>query len=55
LRYTVKTKTADYKLVTIGKLSVGHLFTYVYYTTEVKQKESVNKALNRMAVSGKIA
>jgi hypothetical protein len=47
-------KTAEYIAFTIDRLPKGYVFTYVDFTTEVKQKEAVIKALNRMVESGKI-
>ncbi len=38
----------------IDRLSKGHVFTYEDFVTKVKTKEAIIKALNRMAVSGKI-
>ena len=38
----------------INRLPKGYVFTYSDFTTEVKSKEAVIKALNRMAASGKI-
>lgn len=48
-------KTSDYIAFTIDRLPKGYVFTYADFTTEVNGKEAVIKALNRMAVSGKIA
>lgn len=48
-------KIADYIGYTIGRLPKGYVFTYSDFTTDVKRKEAVIKALNRMAASGKIA
>ncbi len=48
-------KTAEYIAFTIDRLPKGYVFTYADFTTEVKQKEAVIKALNRMVTSGKIA
>lgn len=48
-------KTTDYIAFTIDRLPKGYVFTYADFTTEVNKKEAVIKALNRMAVSGKIA
>ncbi|GAB2622493.1 type IV toxin-antitoxin system AbiEi family antitoxin domain-containing protein [Belliella aquatica] len=48
-------KTTDYIAFTIDRLPKGFVFTYDDFITEVKQKEAVIKALNRMAQSGKIA
>ncbi len=48
-------KTSEYIAFTIDRLPKGYVFTYADFITEVKQKEAVIKALNRMVVSGKIA
>ncbi|MFD2037484.1 DUF6088 family protein [Belliella marina] len=48
-------KITDYIAFTIDRFPKGFVFTYADFTTEVKQKEAVIKALNRMAQSGKIA
>ncbi|MCH7415869.1 DUF6088 family protein [Belliella sp. R4-6] len=48
-------KTTDYIAFTIDRFPNGFVFTYDDFITEVKQKEAVIKALNRMAQSGKIA
>jgi hypothetical protein len=48
-------KTTDYITVNIDRLPKGYVFTYADFTTKVNKKEAVIKALNRMAVSGKIA
>jgi len=47
-------KTTDYILYTIDRLPKGYVFTYTDFINEVKKKEAVIKALNRMATSGKI-
>lgn len=47
-------KTSDYILNTINRLPKGYVFTYEDFNKEVKSKEAIIKALNRMAVSGKI-
>jgi hypothetical protein len=47
-------KTIDYIAFTIDRLPKGYIFTYADFTTEVNRKEAIIKALNRMAVSGKI-
>ncbi len=39
---------------TIDRLPKGYVFTYADFTAEVKSREAVIKALNRMAASGKI-
>ena len=48
-------KIAEYIAFTIDRLPKGYVFTYADFTTEVKQKEAVIKALNRMVTSSKIA
>lgn len=48
-------KTTDYISLTIDRFPKGYVFTYADFTIEVKQKEAVIKALNRMVASGKIA
>jgi len=47
-------KTAEYIAYTIDRFPKGYVFTYTDFTAEVKKKEAVIKALNRMAKSGKI-
>jgi hypothetical protein len=47
-------KTTKYILRTINRLPNGYVFTYADFETEVNRKEAIIKALNRMAVSGKI-
>lgn len=47
-------KTTENIAFTIDRLPKGYVFTYADFTTEVKRKEAVIKALNRMARSGKI-
>ena len=47
-------KIAENIAVTIDRLPKGYVFTYINFITEVKRKEAVIKALNRMARSGKI-
>jgi hypothetical protein len=49
-----KMKITDNILIKINRLPKGYVFTYVNFINEVKQKEAVIKALNRMAASGKI-
>lgn len=51
---TVQLKTSDYIRDKIERLPKGYVFTYDDFTTEVNKKEAVIKALNRMAVIGKI-
>lgn len=48
-------KTTEYIVSKIDRLPKGYVFTYSDLNKEVKQKEAVIKALNRMATSGKIA
>lgn len=48
-------KTTDYISNTIDRLPKGYVFTYEDFIDAVNKKEAVIKALNRMAVSGKIA
>jgi len=47
-------KTSEYIAFTIDRLPKGYVFTYVDFITKVNKKEAIIKALNRMAVSGKI-
>ncbi|HNX21849.1 MAG TPA: DUF6088 family protein [Bacteroidales bacterium] len=47
-------KITDYISFTIDRFPKGYIFTYSDFTTEVKHKEAVIKALNRMVLSGKI-
>ena len=48
-------KTTDYITYTIDRLPKGYIFTYADFTNEVNNKEAIIKALNRMAVAGKIS
>jgi hypothetical protein len=48
-------KTSEYIGFNIDRLPKGYIFTYIYFSIEVKKKEAIIKALNRMVVSGKIA
>jgi hypothetical protein len=48
-------KVSEYISFIIDRFPKGYVFTYSDLTTEVNQKEAVIKALNRIAVSGKIA
>lgn len=48
-------KTAEYIAYTIDRFPKGYVFTYADFIAEVKKKEAVIKALNRMVKSGKIA
>ncbi len=47
-------KVSESIVKTINRLPKGYVFTYADFITEVKSKEAVIKALNRMAASGKI-
>ena len=47
-------KTEENIAFTIDRLPKGYIFTYSDLTKDVKRKEAVIKALNRMAQSGKI-
>ena len=47
-------KTSEYIAVNIDRLPKGYVFTYADFITEVNGHEAVIKALNRLAVSGKI-
>lgn len=47
-------KITDYIANSIDRLPKGYVFTYADFMGEVKSKEAVIKALNRMALSGKI-
>lgn len=47
-------KVTHYISNTVDRLPRGHVFTYEDFTKEVKNKEAIIKALNRMAVAGKI-
>jgi hypothetical protein len=47
-------KTSEYLSVTIDRLPKGYVFTYADFVTEVNRMEAIIKALNRLAVSGKI-
>ncbi|MEO7923480.1 MAG: DUF6088 family protein [Chitinophagaceae bacterium] len=47
-------KVSAYIASSIDRLPKGYVFTYIDFYTEVKKKEAVIKALNRMAQSGKI-
>jgi hypothetical protein len=48
-------KTSDRISFTIDRLPKGYVFTYIDFSAEVNEKEAIIKALNRMAVSGKIS
>jgi len=48
-------KITEYIAFTIDRFPKGYVFTYEDFYDEVKKKEAIIKALNRMANSGKIA
>jgi hypothetical protein len=48
-------KITEYVAQAINRLPKGYIFTYSDFIGEVKNKEALIKALNRMAVSGKIS
>ena len=48
-------KTSDYVSSVVYRMPKGYVFTYEDFIGEVKKKEAVIKALNRMVASGKIA
>ena len=48
-------KTTEYVTSIIYRMPKGYVFTYEDFMGEVKKKEAVIKALNRMVESGKIA
>ena len=48
-------KTSDLIINKIDRLPNAYIFTYEDFIDEVKQRESIIKALNRMAASGKIS
>jgi hypothetical protein len=47
-------KTIDYILYTIDRLPKGYVFTYTAFVNEVKKKETLIKALKRMAATRKL-
>ncbi|MBK9984028.1 MAG: hypothetical protein IPP15_16945 [Saprospiraceae bacterium] len=47
--------SVDYIVETINRLPKGYVFTYADFVAEVNRKEAIIKALNRLAVSGKIS
>lgn len=51
----ISMKITEYIMDTIGRLPKGYVFTYADFMGEVKSREAVIKALNRMAASGRIA
>lgn len=48
-------KTTEYIASTINRFPKGYVFTYEDFSIEVKKKEAVIKALNRMVDAGKIS
>lgn len=48
-------KTTDYIAYIIDRFPKGFVFTYADFNSEVRQKQALIKALNRMVISGKIA
>ena len=48
-------KTSDYIANAVDRLPKGYVFTYSDFIITPSQKEAVIKALNRMALSGRIA
>lgn len=48
-------KITEYIINSIDRLPKGYVFTYADFMSKVKNREAIIKALNRMAVSGKIA
>ncbi len=48
-------KTTDYIANTINRFPKGYVFTYEDFSIEVRKKEAVIKALNRMVEAGKIS
>ena len=48
-------KVTDYIRNTIDRLAKGYVFTYEDFNIDVKKKEAIIKALNRMVDSGKIS
>jgi len=48
-------KVAEYIRNTINRLPKGYIFTYEDFDVDVKKKEAIIKALNRMVDSGKIS
>lgn len=47
-------KVSEYISYTIDRLPKGYVFTYIDFSTESNSKEAIIKALNRLALSGKI-
>lgn len=47
-------KASDYIANTVNRFPRGYVFTYDDFSKQVKSKEAIIKALNRMAISGKI-
>ncbi|WP_394994265.1 DUF6088 family protein [Emticicia sp.] len=48
-------KTTEYIKTKIDKLPKGYVFTYNDFLSEPTNREAIIKALNRMAIAGKIA
>lgn len=55
LNYLKIVKITEYIANTIDRLPKGYVFTYEDFIGEVKKKEAVIKALNRMSASGRIS
>lgn len=47
-------KSSDYIANTVNRFPRGYVFTYDDFSKQVKSKQAIIKALNRMAISGKI-
>lgn len=47
-------KTTEYIKTKIDRLPKGYVFTYNDFLSDLNNKEAVIKALNRMAIAGKI-
>lgn len=47
-------KATDYIRLKLSRLRSGHVFTYEDFLNDITMKDAVIKALNRMALSGKI-
>lgn len=47
-------KISDYIVNTINRFPKGFVFTYEEFSKQVESKEAIIKALNRMAVSGRL-
>ena len=48
-------KVTEYIVNTINRFPKGYVFTYADFNIEVKKKEAVIKALNRLVKSGRIS